>query len=270
MVKPLNLWLLVAQQLLLVATLLAVMLAHRDMTGRQLHGLADAPRAVDLLVYLAVTGVLTWASYRLVQRASPGTSLGLRPSLGRLKQGLLGFLIGAAANSLPWLLAWASGAARLEGHLFDGAHSIVPGFLMGLLVGVLNATFEEATSRAAPLALLRPWPAWRAAAVSSLLFALMHALGEVLSPARLIYLCSLGVLLAWAYLASGHIWLGVGLHAGWFWASLLPSGRFHAGAALALQGDVGGYVLASDALLGLLALFALWRLWRHPPPSRWS
>jgi membrane protease YdiL (CAAX protease family) len=193
--------------------------------------------------------------------------LGLGLSPGRLKQGLLGFLVGAAANSLPWLVAWASGAARLEAHLLDGEHPLGPALWLGILAGTLNATFEEATSRAAPLALLRPWPAWRSAALSALLFALMHALGEALSPARLFYLFSLGVLLAWAYVATGHIWLGVGLHAGWFWASLLPSGRFHAGAALELRGAVGVYVLISDALLGLLALLALFRLSRQSAPA---
>lgn len=250
------------QQLVLIGGLGCVMAAARALTGRNLRGLQDAPQPVDLLLYAATVAALVYVSWRIARHSAAGARLGLGLDWGRAGVAVLGFGIGAFANALPWGLALLLGDAVVTARAELAAAQTLPAVALGLVLAWANAWFEEATSRAAPLTILREWPAWRAVGVSALCFALMHGIGEVLDPLRCAYLAALGVVFGAAFMWQGHVWLGTGLHAGWFWASLVPSGRLEGGALLALRGNVGVYVMVSDLLLIAAALLLLWRLAR--------
>lgn len=256
------------QQLLLIAGLGSLMALAQALTGRTLRGLADAPSPGDLALYAASVAALVFISRRIARARSPGVPLGLGLTRARARSAGLGFGLGALANALPWASALLLGDATITARVELASGRGLAPIALGLGLAWANAWFEEATSRAAPLTILRPWAPWRAVAVSALCFGLMHGIGETLAPLRLAYLAALGVLLGAAYVGCGHVWWGAGLHAGWFWASLLPSGRFHGGALLALEGNVSAYVLTSDLLLMAAALGVLIHLARRPAPLR--
>ncbi|MBY0490495.1 MAG: CPBP family intramembrane metalloprotease [Gemmatimonadaceae bacterium] len=254
------------QQAMLVGVLGLVMLGHRQITGRTLKGLQDVPHLSDLLLYLVVTAGLVWASAAITWRTRPGATLGIRIDVARTRHLLTGLIVGAALNALPWLIPLLQGTVVVE----HRPHVAVVAVATGVGIALLNALFEEITSRAAPLALLAQWPAWRAVALTAFSFALMHGIGETLSLPRLAYLWALGVVLAVCWLRTGSVWLGTGFHAGWFWASLVPSGRMQSGALFGLRGSLGVALDIADGVLIVVALALLWSLHRGaaPPPTR--
>ncbi|MDX2183697.1 MAG: CPBP family glutamic-type intramembrane protease [Gemmatimonadaceae bacterium] len=251
---------LLAQQCGLVLVLgSAMQLLHR-LTGRTLRGLADTPTGGDLVVYACVTGALCWASLRFAERVrgdARGAAWRGAPAVF-----VGGFVLGAACNAAPWLLAIGQGDARVVSWRPPEMSSAA--VFLGVVLAWWNAAFEEITSRAVPHRLLAHWGPASSAAVVAAAFALMHGIGESLNPSRLVYLWSLGVVLSTCWIATQRIALGTGLHAGWFWASFIPSGRFESGAVLALDGRVGPYVLWTDRLLTVVALSAL--VWLHRRP----
>lgn len=257
--RPAPLPSLLLQQVVLAAALGAAMRAVQAITGHALRGLADAPGAGELAAYAVVTTLLAVASVRLVARVHPAAPLAWRTLAGRPGAALAGFAVGAALNAAPWLLALARGDARVTAWRPDAAGCLP--LLLGLALAWWNAGFEEVTSRAVPHQLLRGWRPAPAAALAAACFALMHGIGESLTPSRLLYLWSLGVVLSGCWLATRRVALGTGVHAGWFRASFLPSGRFASGALLAVEGRVGPYVQWTDRLLFLTALGGL--AWWH-------
>jgi membrane protease YdiL (CAAX protease family) len=256
---------LLTQQLGLVAVLGLAMRGLQWATGRNLRGLADRPHLVDLLVYAVVTSALIGASIALARGVEPSALPSWRSMLGRWRSLGVGFVIGATLNTIPWTLAVVRGDATV-GDAFSGRVTATA-VLTGLLLAVWNAGFEEVTSRAVPLTITRRWRPAYSVIVTSLLFALMHGIGESLSPSRVLYLFSLGVVFAICWVVTGSVALGTGVHAGWFWASLVPSGRAASGALLQVDGDVGRYVQWTDTVLAVVAIAGIaWLLRRSRTP----
>lgn len=255
---------LLLQQLVLALVLGAAMRGVQALTGHALRGLADAPGLVDLTAYAIITVALAVAGVRFVGRVHPTRPLRWHAMAGRPSAWLMGFAIGAAANAAPWLLALANGDARLVAWR-PSALGLGP-VILGFALAWWNAGFEEVTSRAVPHRLLTDWSPVPATLVVAACFALLHGIGETLTPGRLLYLWSLGVVLSTCWLATGGVALGTGVHAGWFWASFVPSGRFASGALLHIDGRVGPYVQWADRLLLITALVAL--VWLHRTARR--
>lgn len=134
-----------------------------------------------------------------------------------------------------------------------------------------NAWFEEVTSRAVPLRLWEERSVrWRRC-VCALAFALQHLSGEAPSLPRLAHLLALGVLLGALDLVRGHVGLATGVHAGWFYATLLLAGRFEAGSWIAIDelepGAMGRALELADATLVAVALgLVAWPCWRRVTP----
>jgi uncharacterized protein len=90
--------------------------------------------------------------------------------------------------------------------------------LGGLGIVLPLAAVEEIAVRGYLLqALERSWGRWLAVAVSSVIFAFLHAQNRFIwsEPLAFVGLCLAGLYLASAYLITGNLWLAIFLHAGW-------------------------------------------------------
>jgi membrane protease YdiL (CAAX protease family) len=177
-----------------------------------LAGLAGGPAATVAGVVLFIA-VLCWAVRRTPpdRRSSWGLSLA-RPA-GRL------LLTGFAAGSLTYLavfsVRWLGG-----GGLAAGVHGADVPLVVAtaLLVAGYQAFSEEVVFRGAVFTLLpRSVPIRTAVVVSTGVFVLFHAprWQELASGPYALHLVLAGLAFAIAYVRTGSLWLGLGLHAGW-------------------------------------------------------
>ena len=240
---------------------MAFLVTVRALSGRTLHGARDPLGALDgaayfVLVALIVAGTV-WLWSRVREPSAP--PLGLAPSVLRLWRAALGCSAGFALNAVPWLGALLFGSARVETWSWDAlpAGGVALALAVGLAMGIGNAFLEEATSRAFPLRVLERWRLRARIAAAALAFAAQHLVDEGFAPARFLYLTSLGVIFAAAYAHTGDVYLGFGLHLGWYLASVVPAGRWHAGSLFALEGSPMPSYAVIDGLLLLVAL-SLW------------
>lgn len=179
---------------------------------------------VEGLVYLAGVVVLTWAFCHYVDRTTV-RSLGLqRPGwLAKLAAGGglgvgLQLLIFAAFAVAGWLTVERGDRQPLE--------------LSASVAAWLIISFnEELAFRGYILQrLARAWGLPAAVVVSSLVFAMVHALNPNVQPLAMLSLFAAGLLLACAYLVSRSLWLPIGLHIGWNLAEMQLLGFAGSGA----------------------------------------
>lgn len=128
---------------------------------------------------------------------------------GELALGLLG----------GWLLVGSVFAllAVLQVFRLQGSQPVpIAGLLRGLGEMLLVASFEEILVRGIIFkAMERAWGSLAGLLVSSLLFGLLHLPNEGATWLSTLNVAVAGALFAAAYLASGRLWLGLGLHFGW-------------------------------------------------------
>lgn len=231
--------------------------AIRRWTGRDLHGLADAPTLLELAGYAVVCCVVVALSAWLLRRADPSTpGLGLRFDRVSLRDVACGYCAGFAWNALPWVWVLVGQGGRVTDALWLGELGPWMPACIGIGIGFANAAFEELTSRAFPMQLWRDQRAWFRLLLPAACFALQHLTVGLLEPWRLLNLLALGIAFGWAFLVRGRAWLGIGLHAGYFQASLAASGRFEAGAWLSIDRGPSYAPFDAATLVLAAALFA--------------
>jgi membrane protease YdiL (CAAX protease family) len=168
---------------------------------------------------------------------------GLTPAVRPVRSYLLGFLAGALPIVVLILILLAIDARRLD--VLGNASKIGGLFVKSFLLGVLLALVEETLFRGLMLGdLVRVAGAPAGVVLCSVIFAATHFLGpnEVWKAGagptsgpeaalalfggmgrmlaewpEFVGLCLAGMVLAVVRLRTGHIYLSMGLHAGWYW-----------------------------------------------------
>jgi hypothetical protein len=93
--------------------------------------------------------------------------------------------------------------------------------------------------------------------VPSIFFAAQHLVDGRIGPINFTYLVTLRIILSAAYALTGNIWLGVGLHTGYFLSSVALSGLWHMGAVVAVSGRPLVPIWIVDVLLLAIAIGTL-------------
>ena len=162
--------------------------------------------ATYVAIALAVVAAY-WLQGRLVERR-PRRELAPARAPGEL---LLGAAMGIGFALLIVLLLWATGCYRVTG--WRGPADLAAPTLMAVGAGL----FEETLIRGFILGLIERWGGSTLALIlSSVLFGGLHIdnAGAGLWPVVALSLGA-GIALASAYLATGRLWLSIGLHFGW-------------------------------------------------------
>lgn len=234
----------------------AALAALRGLTGRDVHGLRAAPTWTEFGGYLVLVGLFVWGTTRALARATRGGAppLGITFSVKRVLVMLAAFAIGFVWNAAPWLLAVWQGEVRFTALEPAPAAAAIS---LGLALGLSNAFFEESVIRAYVMQLWHERSIFFRVSVSALAFTLQHFGGEAPSVERFLYLAALGVVLGVVFAFRRHVDASTGLHAGWFYATLVPAGRPELGSWLALEGDLRPALASADLVLELLALLGL-------------
>lgn len=192
------------------------------------------------LPFLLATLAVTAAFRRWLDRRDV-LSLGLQPTAGWLAEAALGFALGALLMALILAVELTTGGYRLVGGADRGAGlgSTVTLLLSGLVLYLVVALNEELIARGYLLQNLSlAWGRPAGVLISSALFALAHGINPGAGPISIVALLFAGLLLATAYLASGRLWLPIGLHLSWNF----------------FQGPVFGFPVSGLAEQGLLRL----------------
>jgi membrane protease YdiL (CAAX protease family) len=197
-----------------------------------LAGLLGGPAAAATGAAL-FAAVLWWAVRRTPSGIRPSWGLSPAHPAGRLLP--TGLIVGALAYlavfGVRW---WGAGGPPVQVH-GEGVWLVLA---TGLLVAGYQAFSEEVVFRGAVFTLLpQAVPVRSAVAVSTALFVLFHAprWQELLAGPYALHLLLAGLAFAIAYVRTGSLWLGLGLHAGW-----------NAGAYLLREGDPALLRLASS------------------------
>lgn len=155
------------------------------------------------------------ALYRWKGRADhPWQILGLEFNRITVIDALVGFLIGAFAMVGIFSVEMATGLIQVSG--WQNPQLFI---LFGAFWYLPRAFAEELFCRGLMLngfCMLVPWQRkWLAVAISAVAFGFIHALNPYASEISVLGNALGGVVYALAYLRSGSLWLGIGLHFGW-------------------------------------------------------
>jgi membrane protease YdiL (CAAX protease family) len=237
-------------------------------------------KIAELIVLLP----LTFAFRRLLDRRD-FASLGFRRDRGWALDLLLGLALGGlqmlVVFAAEWIGGWISvglpgGAALLRGLAASGGAAIL---------FVLVALSEELVFRGYLLTNLREGigPAL-ALTLTSLLFGLFHVLNPNFRPLALINITLAGLVMGYAWLSTGNLWLPMAYHFSWNFFQgpvfSLPVSGVRYGGLLAVA-DRGAAPLITGAafgpeggLVGTLVLLSnlpvlwLWGRWRGRTPEK--
>jgi hypothetical protein len=203
----------------------------------------------------------------------PVASVGFTVRPGWWQQFLWGCLSAGVLMGGIGVLEYALGVVRFEWNA-----GLVPYRLALITLGfVAAAAEEELLCRGSPLqTLARSWVPVRAAAVMSILFAVMHLENRGTSGLAFFNTALAGMWLSVAWWRTGALWLPFGLHLGWNLvqncAGLAVSGQVHPETMLLTAHATGsewltGGVYGPEAsLLGTAALLLglVWEMQRFP------
>lgn len=146
------------------------------------------------------------------------TSLGLVTSAHAIRDLAIGAGIGAVMMGLLFIVSWLLGWAVIDSFAWsiDAPATVAANLIGFLLLYVLVAWNEELMSRGYHLQTIASGMnmLW-AVILSSAVFGMMHLLNSNGSWAGAVGCTLAGVLLCFAYIRSGHLWLGIGLHTAW-------------------------------------------------------
>ncbi len=226
----------------------------RVFSGKVLKDGRDPFGAAEAIAYATLLAALAAFTIRLYRKLTGSDSvlLGLKLTRPRLIAFGIGAIAATAFRSWPWLLSIATGRAVIVDRL-----AAPRALALGIFIAVSTAVFEEIASRAFPIRLFSRWPALRLTMLSAMLFVVQHILDEPLSVIAVLYLASIGAIFGAAYVMTGNIWLGAGLHAGFYYASVIPSGVTNLGSWYRLAGTMIIPSWLFDSLLIAMGLIAL-------------
>lgn len=170
----------------------------------------------------------------------------LFPFIDTWKKDLLnGLLAGSAGILFVFILSFIFGWIRINGMALSGEPAVVwlRTIWLAILVSATAAVVEEVLFRGLLLTgLQEAWDEKGAVFVSAVIFGASHLLAASARNTNWLEFIPLlsipGILLGWAYLRTGNLWLPVGLHFAW---------NFFHDDILNLTGKMGG-----DTLFGLL------------------
>jgi uncharacterized protein len=180
-----------------------------------------SPTPIVALAF-ALTGAITitvtvWMARRLFDRRS-FVSLGLALDRRTAPELALGFLLAGAMQGLIFVSLWGVGWLRVTGFSWQtlSARAVLVSAVTFVFIFALVAWYEELLSRGYWLqnmadGLNRPL----AVLISSSIFALGHIGNPNATWAAVAGIVGAGLLLAWAYVRTGRLWLAIGLHFGW-------------------------------------------------------
>jgi membrane protease YdiL (CAAX protease family) len=242
-----------------------------------LGGTADLDIVAARGVLVAATMLVTLLFRRFLDRESL-LSLGFQRAPGWLGEGLIGFGLGALLMALILVAELALGGYRVVGLAWhDQSLQAISVLLAVTFLGFVVVAFsEELVARGYILQnLAAAWGTPAAVMISSALFALGHLLNPGASLISTAGLFFAGLLLAASYLASGRLWMPVGLHLSWnfFQGPLFgfPVSGIETGSLLGLErigndpltgGSFGPEASAVGMLAELFGVALLWA-WRH-------
>ena len=167
--------------------------------------------------FVAAVLLVTYIFRRDLDRRS-FTSLGLRPGPGWVRESLIGFALGAALMALVLGTELGLGAYRVRAFAWQqrSFDSILAALGLSLVGFVVVAFYEELVARGYILQnLAAAWGTRAGLIVSSAIFALAHLFNPGAGQLSSVGLFFAGLLLAGGYLASGRLWLPMGLHLSW-------------------------------------------------------
>ncbi len=238
-----NLWaVFLFHQLAIFLSALGFLFAVRAIAGRNIHLGQDPVGWVDgvglVILSAAVIAFTVWL-YRWAKGAD-APPLGIAFSFRRFVESLVGLVIGFGFIFLPWAITGAialgSGSAviteRVESSF--GAFGIVAA---GFFLLFIQAITEETANRAFPIRLWQDRSLLFRVIVPSIFFVAVHLVSEPFSLERAAVLLMAGILQSFAYLITGNIWFGTGIHTGANYALFSISGLWHAGALVRLEGQ---------------------------------
>jgi uncharacterized protein len=163
---------------------------------------------------MVVASALIFLAYRFfVQRLErrPLTELSMRGAVGELGCGVL---VGLLMQVMLFGILAALGVYRVEGFNAPGLETLA---IVPFYVGV--ALLEEMVARGIVFAITREvLGTFWAVAISSSLFGLVHAPNVGANPIGLLTCTAFGMLFAAAYMATGRLWLCIGIHFAWNFA----------------------------------------------------
>lgn len=176
------------------------------------HALIPAPYGHIWPTVLA--SALVWLAYRFFVRRIERRPLFELSTRGAARELGLGLLVGLSMQVLLFGVLLLLGVYRVDGFAAPslGMLSIVPFY-----VGV--ALLEELVGRGIVFGISRQalGTTW-AVVISSLFFGLVHAPNVGANPIGLLTCTAFGMLFAAAYLATGRLWLCIGIHFAWNFA----------------------------------------------------
>lgn len=148
---------------------------------------------------------------------------GLYPTNGKQwKDILVGMAIAASAMLIVFLAAYVLGFIRISGFALQGlpVGAWLRAIWLALLVNAVAAIGEEVLYRGLLLQGIEiSWDKWGALFISSIIFGGSHILVAGASESNWLEFIPLlalpGVMLGWAFLRSGNLWLATGIHFAW-------------------------------------------------------
>lgn len=168
------------------------------------------------LAFFVALNLMTWVARRFLDKRS-FVSLGFKRENAILDV-VVGFGVAAIIMGAIFLAEWALGWLTIDGWAWetDTVTAIIGGLLIWAAIFALGAWQEELLARGywlqnmaegvnLPFGLL----------ASSILFGLLHGDNPNVTIIALILLMVAGVFLAYGYLQTKQLWLGIGLHMGW-------------------------------------------------------
>lgn len=166
--------------------------------------------------YAAVTVLVTLAFVIFVDKR-PVETLGLNRRGSWIAELWFGAPLGAALIALVFIVSYAAGWTKITGSLFfDTPDRAVPVLVAAFVVMVSVAVAEEVIIRGYVLQTLR-WGYGTPVALigSSVLFGVMHLFNPGAGLHAVGGTLAAGLILAYAYLLTGRLWLPIGIHFGW-------------------------------------------------------
>lgn len=183
--------------------------------------------------------LITWLARQRIDRRS-FTSLGLELTSASWRELGFGLLLGAVLMGLIFTSQLVSNSLVVEGSAFDlGLAEVVTRILSTLALMLLVGYYEELVFRGYILQNLVEGAGlvW-ALVISSILFGGLHLINPNATGFTLASITGAGLLMAYGWIATGRLWLPIGLHIAWNF----------------FQGAIFGFPVSGIEIQGLLVL----------------
>jgi len=194
-----------------------------------------ASTAINLAAYLTALAFGVFAAVRWRRQRQPVLAgFGLTVDRRTLPDIGVGLAITTVAMIGILVVLMAAGDVRASSDTFQPAVALVFGIFL-----ILQGIFDEIVMRGmlvSGLALLLGGRRIAAVLVAGILYGLTHAFFEGASALSIVSNSLGGVMYGLAFVLTGRIWLGVGLHFAWNW----------------VQGPILGFILSGHPVTGAL------------------